>query len=95
MVKYIYNFPATKAYVGKITHLYIKKASYIDYRKQHWSSGKIHHDDVLFFSYQLIKKFPYILEVIRAKFPYFFIDEFQDCNPIQLGIIKKLQSPRL
>ena len=42
------------------------------------------------FSYQLIKKFPYILEVIRAKFPYFFIDEFQDCNPIQLGIIKKI-----
>ncbi|MDH1488682.1 ATP-dependent helicase [Acinetobacter johnsonii] len=84
------QLPATKAYVGKITHLYIKKASYIDYRKQHWSSGKIHHDDVLFFSYQLIKKFPYILEVIRAKFPYFFIDEFQDCNPIQLGIIKKI-----
>lgn len=84
------QLPATKAYVGKITHLYIKKASYIDYRKQHWSSGKIHHDDVLFFSYQLIKKFPYILEVIRAKFPYFFIDEFQDCNPIQLAIIKKI-----
>lgn len=84
------QLPATKAYLGKITHLYIKKASYIDYRRQHWSSGKIHHDDVLFFSYQLIIKFPYILEVIRAKFPYFFIDEFQDCNPIQLAIIKKI-----
>ncbi|HIB8505521.1 TPA: UvrD-helicase domain-containing protein [Acinetobacter baumannii] len=84
------QLPATKAYLGKITKLYIKKASYIDYRRQHWLSGKIHHDDVLFFSYQLITKFPYILEVIRAKFPYFFIDEFQDCNPIQLAIIKKI-----
>lgn len=86
----ILQLPANKAYLGKITHLYIKKASYIDYRKQHWLSGGIHHDDVLFFSYQLITKFPYILEVIRAKFPYFFIDEFQDCNPIQLAIIKKI-----
>lgn len=84
------RLPVNKPYLGKITHLSIKKDSYIEYRKQHWSTGKIHHDDVLFFSYKLIEKFPYILEVLRAKFPYFFIDEFQDCSPIQLAIIKKI-----
>lgn len=84
------HLPANKSYLGKITHLYIKKDSYIEYRKQHWGAGKLHHDDVLFFSYKLIDKFPYILEVLRSKFPYFFIDEFQDCNPIQLAIIQKI-----
>jgi DNA helicase-2/ATP-dependent DNA helicase PcrA len=84
------SLPADKPYLGKITNLFIKKDSYIEYRKQHWSAGKIHHDDVLFFSYRLLEKFPYILEVLRAKFPFFFIDEFQDCSPIQLAIIKKI-----
>ncbi|MDO7528782.1 ATP-dependent helicase [Acinetobacter pittii] len=82
------ELPIVKAYLGR--NAKIRKTSYIDYRKQHWLSGKIHHDDVLFFSYQLIEKHPFILEVIRAKFPYFFIDEFQDCNPIQVAIIKKI-----
>jgi len=42
----------------------------------------------LFLSFQILKKFPYVLEVIRAKFPYFFVDEFQDSNPIQIEILK-------
>lgn len=82
------ELPIVKAYLGR--NAKIRKTSYVDYRKQHWLSGKIHHDDVLFFSYKLIEKYPFILEVIRAKFPYFFIDEFQDCNPIQVAIIKKI-----
>ncbi|MEC0182848.1 UvrD-helicase domain-containing protein [Paenibacillus peoriae] len=28
------------------------------------------------------------LRVIRSKFPYVLIDEFQDTSPIQAGIIK-------
>jgi len=52
-----------------------------------WAKGVLHHDDVLFFSYQLLIKYPFILNVLRAKFPYFFIDEFQDSNPIQVKIL--------
>ncbi|ENU31353.1 hypothetical protein F991_00823 [Acinetobacter sp. CIP-A165] len=84
------GLPINKTYLGKVTNISIKKNSYIEYRKEHWKLGNIHHDDVLFFSYQLIEKYPFILEVVRAKFPYFFIDEFQDCNPIQLSIIEKI-----
>lgn len=62
----------------------------MEYKKSYWSKGIIDHNDVLFFSYQLIEKYPFILEVLRAKFPYFFIDEFQDTNPIQTKIIKKI-----
>lgn len=60
----------------------------ISYKKLFWSNGKIDHDDVLFFSYVLVTKYPFILKVLRAKFPYFFLDEFQDTNPIQSKIIK-------
>ena len=66
----------------------IKNESYFEYKKMAWEKGIVHHDDVLFLSFQILKKFPYVLEVIRAKFPYFFVDEFQDSNPIQIEILK-------
>ena len=66
----------------------IKTDSYLEYKKMAWEKGVIHHDDVLFFSYQLIIKYPFILKVLQAKFPYFFVDEFQDTNPIQVAILK-------
>lgn len=62
----------------------------MDYKKAYWKNGTLHHDDVLFFGYLLIQKYPFILTVLRAKFPYFFIDEFQDTSPIQTEIIKLL-----
>lgn len=58
------------------------------YKKLSWARGKIDHDDVLFFSYVLITRNPFVLKVLRAKFPYFFLDEVQDTNPIQTQIIK-------
>jgi DNA helicase-2/ATP-dependent DNA helicase PcrA len=62
----------------------------LDYKRMFWRSGKLHHEDVLFFSFLLIKEYPFILAVLRAKYPYFFIDEFQDTNPIQAKIIEIL-----
>lgn len=73
--------------VGKYT---IKNKTYFEYKKMSWERGVIHHDDVLFIGYQLIAKFPFILQVLRAKFPYFFVDEFQDTNPIQTEILKQI-----
>lgn len=68
----------------------IKNDSYLEYKKMMWGKGLIHHDDVLFFSFQLINKFPFVLNILNAKFPYIFIDEFQDSNPIQVEIFKKI-----
>ena len=80
---------------GKITRMYLNKKcldllelDLIMYKKLYWQDGVIDHDDVLFFSYQLIKKYPFILSILQAKFPYFFLDEFQDTNPIQVAILK-------
>lgn len=80
-----------KTYTGKISAtVSIRNNSYIEYKKMYWSKGILDHEDVLFFSYILITQNPRILTVIRAKFPYLFIDEFQDTNPIQTVIIKKI-----
>jgi DNA helicase II / ATP-dependent DNA helicase PcrA len=74
----------------KIYKFKIKKETYLIYKKICWSKGILHHDDVLYFSWLLLVKFPSLLEVLRAKFPYIFVDEFQDTNPIQAEILKKL-----
>jgi len=63
-------------------------SDFLSYKKLYWQEGKIDHDDVLFFSHQIIKKYPFTLEVLRVKFPYFFVDEFQDSNPIQVDLLK-------
>lgn len=75
-------------YPRRIGNYSIKNETYFQYKKMAWAKGILHHDDVLFFSYQLLLKFPFILDVLRAKFPYFFIDEFQDSNPIQVKILE-------
>lgn len=61
-----------------------------EYKKLYWQEGIIDHEDVLFFSYQLLKNYPFILKILNAKYPYFFIDEFQDTNPIQVKIINMI-----
>lgn len=77
-------------YPFKVDGYTIKNDSYFEYKKMMWEKGIVHHDDVLFFSFQIIKKFPFVTNILNAKFPYIFIDEFQDSNPIQVEIFKIL-----
>lgn len=77
-----------RQYAMRVDGYALKNNSYLEYKKMAWAKGVVHHDDVLFFSYQILIKFPFILNVLRAKFPYYFVDEFQDSNPIQVEILK-------
>ncbi|MGB0871046.1 MAG: UvrD-helicase domain-containing protein [Flavobacteriales bacterium] len=77
-------------YPFKIGRYPIKNDSYLEYKKMTWEKGIIHHDDVLFFSYQILKQQPFVAKILFSKFPYLVIDEFQDCNPIQIEIFKVL-----
>jgi DNA helicase-2/ATP-dependent DNA helicase PcrA len=67
-----------------------KYEKYLDYKKLYWQEGTLSHDDVLFFGYEIIKANPFVLNILRAKFPYFLVDEFQDTNPIQVEILKRI-----
>ncbi|WP_449603604.1 UvrD-helicase domain-containing protein [Paenibacillus sp. Marseille-Q9583] len=76
-----------RKYLNKIC-LDVLETDFLAYKKLYWSKGIVDHSDVLFFSYQLLKKHPFILKVLRAKFPYLYIDEFQDTSPIQVEILR-------
>ncbi|MBS1574718.1 MAG: ATP-dependent helicase [Bacteroidetes bacterium] len=69
-----------------------KNEGYLIYKKMIWKQGLLHHDDVLFFSFEIIRKLPFALEVLRAQFPYFLVDEFQDTSPIQIEILKRISA---
>lgn len=77
-------------YPKKVNGYAIKNNSYFEYKKMTWEKGIIHHDDVLFFSHVLLSNYPFIQTILRAKFPYFFIDEFQDTHPIQARILNAI-----
>lgn len=66
------------------------KDSYFEYKKLYWKEGRIHHEDVLYFSYRILCENPILLIFLSAKFPYIFLDEFQDTNPVQTMIVKML-----
>lgn len=78
----------TRRNLGKTTCLDKLAPGFMEYKKLFWRKGTLHHDDVLFFGYQLITRFPFIVKIIQTKFPYFFIDEFQDTSPIQAEIVR-------
>lgn len=54
-----------------------------------WSKvGKLTHNEILFFGYQILKRNPVALYSIRVHFPFIFVDEFQDTNPLQTLLLK-------
>ena len=70
----------------------IPKQFYDEYKKYAWDKGVMHYDDVLYFAHELMVSFPFIAHILGVKYPYIFVDEFQDSTPIQVEIIKKIIS---
>jgi DNA helicase-2/ATP-dependent DNA helicase PcrA len=60
------------------------------YKKMCWESGRLHHEDVLYFAYRILNEHPELRGFISKRFPYIFLDEFQDTNPIQTCIVRWL-----
>ena len=84
-------YPQFISKTKKATKMYSFPTSKIlEYKKTYWRYNIIHHEDVLFFTYQIFKIAPKVIEFVTNKFPYIFIDEFQDTTPLQSWIIKKL-----
>jgi len=49
---------------------------------------KLTHDEILYFGYRILESNPTALYATRVKFPFIFVDEFQDTNPLQTILIK-------
>lgn len=45
-------------------------------------------DEILYWGYALIKEYKHIRYYLRYRFPYVFVDEYQDTNPIQNATLK-------
>ena len=58
-------------------------------KKYIWSVvKKLTHNEILYFGYRILESNPTALYAIRVKFPFIFVDEFQDTNPLQTRLIK-------
>lgn len=60
------------------------------YKQSFWAQGTIHHDDVLYFAHRLLSEHPTLREFLSSRYPYLFVDEFQDTTPAQTQIIEWL-----
>ncbi len=75
---------------GRITKYKVPQKVYDTYNSIRWENGYISYDDVIFLGMELLHKHPDIFNIIVAKFPYFFIDEFQDSISPIVDFIKEL-----
>jgi len=74
------------------TPRYFPTTSLNTYKMFYWEDGVIDHEDVLYFAYRLLEENPIIRIHLSSRFPYVFVDEFQDTNPVQTQVVKWLAS---
>jgi DNA helicase-2/ATP-dependent DNA helicase PcrA len=61
----------------------------LNHKSSLWQLGLIDHEDSIRFAYDILSKHPNLIRGLSARFPYFFVDEFQDTTECQLRIITK------
>ena len=52
-------------------------------------------DDILYFSHILLSRYPNIYTLIKARYPYIFVDEFQDTVPFVIDFLSQLGNERV
>ena len=67
----------------------IKEEHIVPLKQYIWSVvRKLTHDEILYFGYRILENNPTALYALRVKFPFVFVDEFQDTNPLQTLLVK-------
>lgn len=82
--------PRNTDWMGKMVSEACTTENLQAYKKMYWQSGIIDHEDVLYFAHRLLEEFPLLLQLLSARFPYLFIDEFQDTHPTQARFVEEL-----
>ncbi len=62
----------------------------IKYKAAYWADAILDHDDVLYFATRILREYPLIASCLSARYPFLFIDEFQDTVPAQTNIVRSL-----
>lgn len=75
---------------GKTTRYYVSQKVYDAFVRLRWDANCITYDDVLYLAMELLRLHPEIYNIIVARYPYFFIDEFQDSIPPIVDFVKSL-----
>lgn len=55
-----------------------KMIEYSPIGRSNFSNGELGHDDIILISYYMFRDYPSLSNVIADKYPYLFIDEYQD-----------------
>lgn len=63
------------------------------YREHMRRNRLMDFDDQLTISYQILRRYPQLLEQFRARYPYILVDEAQDTSKVQHEIIELLAGP--
>lgn len=63
---------------------------YLEFKRWLWREGYMSFDDILYFSYILLSRYPNMYKLIKAKYPYIFVDEFQDTIPFVVDFLTQL-----
>lgn len=67
----------------------LKEVSGISYsdRGANYMEGRIFHDDLLGVAHVMFRDHPMLSKVVAARFPFIFVDEYQDTDPSVISIL--------
>lgn len=63
------------------------KIEYLPQYGRNFEKGRITHDDVINFSSLIFEKYPKISKIVASKYPYIFIDEYQDTEERTIDLL--------
>lgn len=88
--KYIESVENSKEPVHEFTEPRgIEDAHRAPIKKFIWQEArKLTHDEILYFGYRILQENPLATYYLRVKFPFIFVDEFQDTSPLQTLLLK-------
>ncbi len=67
---------------------------YEGYERRKRLMGRLDFEDMLGLALRLFDEHPEAVEVVRSRFHSFTVDEYQDVNPLQAGLLERWLGPR-
>ena len=94
LITYIKNMMLSEKEIQKLEDKAEIKISviYKEYCRQLRAQGLMDYDDQMLYAYNMLRRFPDLLECFQNMYPYICVDEAQDTSKIQHAIIALLAS---